>query len=104
MFYHPGTMAIDNPIDAFEQQNMMGGEPLLSTKLLAKFMGEIGAKLAFPDGGLALEILLKVADALFNKESGLEHLTNPFLPGLFVEKGIRYLQQNLECQAAIREG
>lgn len=36
---------------------------------LAKFAGSMGAKLAFPDGGLALKILLKVADALFDKAS-----------------------------------
>jgi hypothetical protein len=56
-------MAIDNPKDAFEQQ-YMEDEQTLPLKL-AKF----AAELAFPDGGLAVEILLNVADVLFNPVS-----------------------------------
>jgi hypothetical protein len=63
------SMAIDDPMEALEQQYMK--EPELPTKL-AKFAGGIGSKLAFPDGGLALDILLKVADALFDKISVAE--------------------------------
>ena len=66
-------MAIDNPIDAFEQQYMQK-EPTLPTKL-AKFVGDTGFKLAFPEGGLALEILLKVGDALFDRASATERVT-----------------------------
>jgi hypothetical protein len=65
-------MAIDNPIDAFEQQ-YMNEEPQLSRKL-AKFMGDVGSKLAFPDGGLALDILMKVADALFDRDSAAQRV------------------------------
>lgn len=46
-------MAIDNPMEQFEQQYMQE-EPTLPNKL-ARYMGEQGFKLAFPDGGLALE-------------------------------------------------
>src|ERR1700733_1971399 len=67
-------MAIDNPLDVFDQQYMKEDEPQLATKI-AKFVGSTGAKLAFPDGGLALEILLKVADALFDKDSTKERFT-----------------------------
>src|ERR1700690_199613 len=65
-------MAIDDPIDAFEQQYMKE-EPELPTKL-AKFVGDTGFKLALPDGGLALEILLKVGDALFDRASATERV------------------------------
>jgi hypothetical protein len=65
-------MAIDDPIGAFDQQYMKK-EPELPTQL-AKFAGEIGSKLALPDGGLALEILLKVSDALFDKASATERV------------------------------
>jgi hypothetical protein len=65
-------MAIDDPIDAFEQQYMKD-EPDLPNKL-AKYAAEAGCKLAFPDGGLALEILLKVGDALFDKASAAEQV------------------------------
>lgn len=65
-------MGIDDPIEAFEQQYMQD-ETELPTKL-AKFVGDTGLKLAFPDGGLALEILLKVGDALFDKASMAERV------------------------------
>jgi hypothetical protein len=67
-------MAIDNPLDAFDQQYMKDDEPVLPTKI-ANFVGSMGAKLAFPDCGLALEILLKVAEALFDKDSTKERIT-----------------------------
>jgi hypothetical protein len=67
-------MAIDNPLEAFDQQHMQEDDPDLPTKI-AKFVGSMGAKLAFPDGGLALEILLKVAGALFDKGSTKERVT-----------------------------
>jgi hypothetical protein len=70
-------MAIDNPIEAFEKQYMKDNEPLFANKL-AKFMGDTGSKLAFPDGGLALEIMLKVADVLFNKDSGRARIREMF--------------------------
>lgn len=63
-------MAIDDPIEKFDPQYMQEPAPL-PTKL-AKVAGGIGAKLIFPDGGLALEILLKVADALFDEVSTKE--------------------------------
>jgi hypothetical protein len=66
-------MAIDDPFDAFEQQ-YMEDDSEISTKL-AKFAGDIGSKLAFPDGGLALDILMKAADALFDKSSATERVT-----------------------------
>lgn len=66
-------MAIDDPKGVFEQQ-YMNEEPELPGKL-AKFAGGIGAKLAFPEGGLALDILVKVADALFDKDSATERVT-----------------------------
>lgn len=53
-------MAIDNPIDAFERQYMQ--EELTLPKELATIAG----KLALPDKGLALEILQRVAGALFD--------------------------------------
>jgi hypothetical protein len=65
-------MAIDNPIDAFEQQYMQE-EPTLPTKL-AKVVGDTSFKLAFPEGGLALEILMKVGDALFDRASATERI------------------------------
>jgi hypothetical protein len=67
-------MAIDNPLDALDQQYMKEDEPKLPAKI-AKFVGSMGAKLAFPDGGLALDILLKVAEALFDKDSTKERIT-----------------------------
>src|SRR5579863_7867968 len=67
-------MAIDNPLEAFEQQDMKEDVLELPTRI-AKFVGSMGAKLAFADGGLALEILLKVADALFDKDSTKERVT-----------------------------
>jgi hypothetical protein len=69
-----GTMAIDDPLKAFDQYYMQEDDAELPTKI-AKFVGSMGAKLAFPDGGLALEILLKVADALFDKNSTKERIT-----------------------------
>ncbi len=66
-------MVIDNPLDAFDQQYMKD-KPELPTKI-AKVVGSMGAKLAFPGGGLALEILLKVAEALFDKDSTKERVT-----------------------------
>jgi hypothetical protein len=66
-------MAIDDPMDAFEQQYMKEGPELPNT--LAKFLGDAGFKLALPDGGLALEILLKVGDALFDRASATERVT-----------------------------
>jgi hypothetical protein len=65
-------MGIDEPLDAFDQQYMQE-EPGLPAKL-AKFVGDTGLKLALPDGGLALEILLKVGDALFDKASATERV------------------------------
>jgi hypothetical protein len=69
-------MPIDDPISAFEQQYMKA-DPSLPNKL-AKFAADHGLGLALPDGGLALEILLKVIDNLFNKESGQERLRAMF--------------------------
>lgn len=65
-------MAIDDPIDAFEQQYMKD-EPELPGKL-AKYAAGLGFKLAMPDGGLAADILVKVVDALFDKPSGVERV------------------------------
>ena len=67
-------MAIDNPLDAFDQQYMKEDDPKLPIKI-AKFVGSAGAKLAFPDGGLALEIMLKVAGVFFDKDSAKERFT-----------------------------
>jgi hypothetical protein len=69
-------MPIDDPIGAFEQ-HYMKDEPTLPNKL-AKSAMEYGAKLAFPDGGLALEILLKVVGNLFDRESGAERVVAMF--------------------------
>jgi hypothetical protein len=65
-------MAIDDPIEKFDQQYMQ--EPTALPTKLAKFAGGIGAQLIFPDGGLALEILLKVAAALFDEVSTKERV------------------------------
>jgi hypothetical protein len=69
-------MAIDDPIDAYEQQYMKD-EPELPGKL-AKYAADFGFKLAIPDGGLASDILLKVIDALFDKPSGIERVNALF--------------------------
>jgi hypothetical protein len=69
-------MPIDDPISAFELQHMKD-EPNLPNKV-AKFVADHGFALALPDGGLALEILLKVIDNLFNKESGQERVRAMF--------------------------
>ena len=61
-------MPIDDPISAFEQHHMKH-ESNLPNKL-ARFATEHGFRLALPHGGPTLEILLKVIDNLFNKESG----------------------------------
>jgi len=61
-------MAIDDPKAAFEQQYMQDEQTLPLE--LAKFAGKLG----FPDGGLAMEILLKVADAVFDRVSTEERL------------------------------
>jgi hypothetical protein len=66
-------MAIDKPLDAFDQQSMKDDDPELPNKI-AKIMGSMGAKLAFPGGGLALEILLKVAEVLFDRDSTKERV------------------------------
>jgi hypothetical protein len=52
----------------------MQDEPELPAKL-AKFMGSMGAKLALPGGGLAMDILLKVLEALFDKDYTKERVT-----------------------------
>jgi hypothetical protein len=65
-------MAIDNPIDAYEQQYMKE-EPTLPNKL-AKYAAEAGFKLAIPDGGLAADVLLKVVEVLFDKPATLERI------------------------------
>jgi hypothetical protein len=65
-------MAIDDPREAFEQQYMRDEENL--PQGLAILAGKVGGKLAFPDGGLALEILEKVADALFNDVTAKERV------------------------------
>jgi hypothetical protein len=62
-------MAIDNPMDAFERQYLKE-EPALPNQL-AKYAFDVG-KLALPNAGFAVEILMRVADALFDKESGKE--------------------------------
>jgi hypothetical protein len=64
-------MAIDNPMDAFEQQ-CLKEEPNLPNQL-AKYAFDVG-KLALPDAGFAVEILMRVADTLFDKESGKERI------------------------------
>jgi hypothetical protein len=66
-------MAIDDPKAVFEQQ-YINEEPELPGQL-AKFAGGIGAKLAFPDGGLVLDILMKAADTLFDRASATERVT-----------------------------
>jgi hypothetical protein len=66
-------MAIDNPLEAFDQQNMQDA-PDLPNKI-AKFVGSMGAKLILPDGGFALDILLKVLESLFDKDSTKERVT-----------------------------
>ncbi len=65
-------MGIDDPIEAFDQQYMKE-DPELPSKL-AKLAGDKGLKLTFPHGGLALEILLKVNEALFDKPSAAERV------------------------------
>jgi hypothetical protein len=65
-------MAIDNPMDAYEQQYLKE-EPTLPNKI-AKYTADSGFKLALPDGGLAADILLKVIDALFDRPSGMERV------------------------------
>jgi hypothetical protein len=66
-------MAIDDPKEAFEQQ-WMKEEHNLPGKL-AKTGWDIGSKLALPDRGLALEILGKVIEVLFNRDSTAERIT-----------------------------
>jgi len=63
-------MSIDDPMDEFERQYSKE-EPQLPDKL-AKFVFDSGFNLALPDGGLALEILLKVGDVLFDRASATE--------------------------------
>src|SRR5947209_20016568 len=70
------SMAIDDPKDAFKQQYLKE-EPALPGKL-AKYVADIGFKLALPDRGLALDIMLKVVDALFNQESGAVRVEEMF--------------------------
>jgi hypothetical protein len=65
-------MAIDDPLEAFEQSYMQN-EPEFPGKL-AKVAGDVGSKLIMPDGGLALEILLKVVDAVFDRASAKERV------------------------------
>lgn len=65
-------MEIDNPLDAYEQQ-YMNDEPTLPNKL-AKYASNFGIKITFLKGGLAVEILLKVLDNLFDRESGVERV------------------------------
>lgn len=66
-------MAIDDPKEAFEQQ-WMKEEHNLPGKL-AKTGWDIGSKLALPDRGLAVEILGKVIEVLFNRDSTAERIT-----------------------------
>jgi hypothetical protein len=70
------NMAIDKPIDSFEQQYMKA-EPEIPSKL-AKYAADFGLKLAIPDGGLAADILLKVVDVLFDKPATLERVNGLF--------------------------
>jgi hypothetical protein len=69
-------VAIDKPLDAYEQQYMQD-EPTLPNKL-AKFAAENGFKLAFPDGGLALDILWKVVGVLFDRKGSSERFNVMF--------------------------
>jgi hypothetical protein len=69
-------MAINNPIDAYEQQ-YMNEEPTLPNKL-AKYAADLGFKLAIPDGGLAADILLKVVDVLFDRSATVERVNALF--------------------------
>jgi hypothetical protein len=69
-------MAIDDPFDAFEQQYL--GEESKLPKQIAKTFFEAG-KLALPDGGWALDILLKVGAVLFDTESGQGRISEFFL-------------------------
>jgi hypothetical protein len=69
-------MAIDDPIDAFEQ-HYMKDEPELLGKL-ARYAAQLGFKLAIPDDGFVADILLKVADVLFDKPATLERVNALF--------------------------
>ena len=73
MSEHFLIMTIDDPKDAWEQQYIIKEESTLPNRL-AKYAWDIGSKLAFPDGGLALDILAKVAEALFNRESATDRV------------------------------
>src|ERR1017187_8201926 len=57
-------MAIDDPKTAYKQQYIEDERTLPSE--LASVFGKVGAELAFPGGSLAVEILLKARDVLFN--------------------------------------
>ena len=72
-----GRMSIDNPLDAFDRAGALKDEPALPTKI-AKVVGSMGAEVAFPGGGLALQILLKVAEALFDKDSTKEQVKKKY--------------------------
>ena len=61
-------MPIDDPLDVFEQQYMRDEQKL--SMALAK----VFAKLGYPGGGLASEILMNVADALFDHVSTEERV------------------------------
>ena len=65
-------MAIDDPREAFDQQYM--SEEVDLPDKLAKFFGETGAKLAFPQGGFVLEAMQKAAQVLFDRASTEERI------------------------------
>jgi len=69
-------VAIDNRLDAFEQQYMQ--DELSLPNKLAKLSAETGLKLAFPDGGLAVDILLKVVGVLFDRKGSSERFNALF--------------------------
>ena len=68
-------MAIDNPLDAFEQQYPEENRSL--PKTVVKYVGDGSFKLAFPEG-LGGEILSKVWSSIFDREYGMER-ANAFI-------------------------
>jgi hypothetical protein len=55
----------------------MNDEPPLPNKP-AKYASDLGIKFAFPEGGLAVDILLKVLDNLFDRDSGIARVRELF--------------------------
>jgi len=91
-------MAIDDPIDQYDQQTRGEGSKLPNT--LANYAAQNGLKLAFPDGGMVASVLGKAGEVLFGKQSTAKRVEEDF--NLLVGE-IRYIQKTKVSQDDLQQ-